>query len=125
MLQRNEVEEISDACNNALWLYRKSITEETGFLKLADQDCVDDMKKTGCWTNPEREMKGFNLVSCLIDNKDKIEKNRCQGLITRLEGVVFSDYEMIERFATNCEDDIKTFKCGRNDIGQVSVKKVF
>lgn len=93
-------------------------------MKLVDQDCIEDLKKTKCWTPAEREVSGFNLVTCLIDKKDKIEKTRCQDLITSLEGVVFSDYEMIERFATHCEDDIKTYKCGRNDMGLSQLKKV-
>jgi Golgi apparatus protein 1 len=117
------VEEISDACNNVLWRYRKNITEEAGFLKLADQSCIQDFKKTGCWMDIGRKQPGFNMVNCIIDNKDKIEKLGCQTLITRLEGVIFGDYEMIEQFAKNCEEDILKYKCGRNDFGTV-LKKV-
>jgi hypothetical protein len=45
--KRTAVEELSNGCNDALWHYRKSITEETGFLELSDSNCIDDFKKTG------------------------------------------------------------------------------
>lgn len=114
-LQRNAVEELSDACNDVLWHYRKGITEDTGFLSLAQKECGDDLTTLADCTNTARK-PGMNMVSCVIDNKDKINNLRCQSFITRLEGVIFGDYELIERFADKCQSDIERFRCGRNDF---------
>jgi Golgi apparatus protein 1 len=110
------VEELSSDCNHAMWLYRKEITGENGFTQLTKDICFDDFQKTGCWNTSVVAQPGFNLVTCIIDFKDRLEKLKCQRLITRLEGVIFADYEVIGRFADKCAGDIQKFVCGRNDI---------
>lgn len=113
MFQRNAAEELSDACNDVLWHYRKSITEEAGFIKFARKECGEELDKTVCSSSSRKP--GMGLVTCIIENKDKISNLRCQGLVTKLEGVIFSDYELIERFADKCQSDIGRFQCGRNE----------
>jgi hypothetical protein len=44
--------------------------------------------------------------------------------VTRLEGVIFGDYEMIEMFASQCQKDIEKLKCGRNELDHATLKKV-
>ncbi|ODN04277.1 Golgi apparatus protein 1 [Orchesella cincta] len=114
--KRNVVEEISDQCNDILWHYRKSITEESGFLALAKRECGEELDKVPGCTRSDALKLGMTMVTCIIDKKDKISNLRCQSLITRLEGVVFSDYELIERFADKCQTDIERLQCGRNDV---------
>ena len=116
------MEELSDNCNDDLWHYRKKITEESGFLALVKEACGSDIVDQTSCSEKERKM-GHGFVSCVIDNKDKLTNLKCQTLITRLEGVIFADFEVIEKFADTCQSDIRKFGCGRNEIPGVGTAK--
>lgn len=49
----------------------------------------------------------------------------CRDQVSLVERVMFSDYELIERFAENCKEDIIHYKCGRNDLPKDNSPQVF
>lgn len=90
---------------------------------LAHSECGDEVERIQDCGNSARK-PGTSLVSCVIENKDKLSNLRCQSLVTRLEGVIFGDYELIERFADKCQADIEKFQCGRNDFDPSAHERV-
>lgn len=54
-----------------------------------------------------------HLVSCLIENRENITNSNCQQFIKSIAALVFTDYRLIYKFVSHCENDIKKFSCGR------------
>lgn len=52
----------------------------------------------------------------------RIHRPRCKAMVTRLESLIFGDFELMSRFANKCLNDIQKFHCGRNQVE--SAKKV-
>ncbi len=65
--------------------------------------------------NCERDDKNGHLVSCLIENLDKIEEQKCKTFLTSIAAIMFTDYRLISNFQERCSDDILQLKCGRLD----------
>lgn len=61
-------------------------------------------------------------LSCLIDQREKVKNPQCITYIQRLEWIAFSDFRIITPFSSDCENDIKRFKCDKvqpyRDISQ-------
>jgi len=51
----------------------------------------------------------------MIYNMDNVTNSRCRELLERLEPLVFTNYQLIYKFADDCDDDIKRLRCGRTD----------
>lgn len=60
--------------------------------------------------------KGY-LVSCLVDHRGNISDYQCKQYITKMTGIVFSDYRLICGFTDSCRDDINTLHCGSINSG--------
>ncbi|CAG7726469.1 unnamed protein product [Allacma fusca] len=116
--KRDEADELSDECNHQMWLYRKSITESDGFLQLTTKECKDHFKHQASSCFDQKEQLETSLVDCIVGNKEHFNISRCRTLVTRLESVIFGDYELMGRFAEKCLNDITKFKCGRNEVAK-------
>jgi Golgi apparatus protein 1 len=82
-------------------------------------DNVRELSKHACGTDISDDLEcstagGIGvLLSCIIDNRERIKNGPCQTFIQRLEWVAFSDFRIIAHFTTDCEKDIKKAECGR------------
>ena len=43
---------------------------------------------------------------------------QCKTFLVKVGSIIFSDYRLIERFTTECKDDISKFHCGRLGDGE-------
>lgn len=57
------------------------------------------------------------LVSCLVDHRGNISESQCNQYITKMTGIVFSDYRLICGFVDKCRDDINRLHCGSINVG--------
>ena len=63
----------------------------------------------------ETEQRKGLVIPCMIYYMDNVTNSRCRELLERLEPLVFTNYQLIYKFADDCGDDIKRLHCGRTD----------
>lgn len=77
--------------------------------ELSRHACGNELSELGCSATGQIGV----LLSCMIDNRERIKNGLCQTFIQRLEWAAFSDFRIITHFTTDCESDIKNTECGR------------
>lgn len=119
-LKPNEMSIIDTDCQQAIWDYVKNITNNQNVYRLAKKAC-DHNELDNLECSPEGNVQGAYL-SCLVEKREGVKNLQCIAYIQRLEWIAFSDFRIITPFFSDCEEDIKTFKCGRiqqyRDISQ-------
>ncbi|CAF0970601.1 unnamed protein product [Brachionus calyciflorus] len=102
---------IDKKCQNLIYEAKKNLTINLKLDNSALSICKDDLVKI-----PECQITGEengHLTSCLINNRDNITNPNCQQFIKSIAALVFTDYRLIYKFVSHCENDIKKFSCGR------------
>lgn len=56
-------------------------------------------------------------MSCLVDHRGNISEYQCNQYITKITGIIFSDYRLICGFMDKCKDDINNLHCGSINVG--------
>ncbi|XP_074644298.1 Golgi apparatus protein 1-like isoform X2 [Tubulanus polymorphus] len=111
--------DISSDCQNFLWDYKRNLTTDYRFDSAASQVCLDTLNKM---PDCARLQPGTGqIISCLIENKDNVTDGACKQFLTKMAGIVFSDFRLISNFVQSCDEDIIALKCGR--IGTVRKDK--
>lgn len=88
---------------------------------LADSDQYSNSAVT-CSTvqikecNEEERGRGY-LVSCLVDHRGNISDYQCNQYVTKMTGIIFSDYRFICGFTDKCKEDINSLHCGSINVG--------
>ncbi|XP_029697019.1 Golgi apparatus protein 1 isoform X2 [Takifugu rubripes] len=116
---RKEETEISTECNHLLWNYKLNLTTDPKFESVAVEVCkstISEVKECAA----EELGKGY-LMSCLVDHRGNISDYECRKYITKMTGIVFSDYRLICGFMDNCREDINTLLCGSVNTGEKDV----
>ncbi|XP_006615715.1 Golgi apparatus protein 1 isoform X2 [Apis dorsata] len=111
---------IDDECRQAIWDYILNITDNSNIERLSKRTCGRELDSLDC--------SGFGkkhgaYLSCLIDQKEKVKNPKCIAYIQRLEWIAVNDFRIIiGPFSSDCENDIKKFKCDKlqpyRDISQ-------
>uniref|UniRef100_T1J4W1 Golgi apparatus protein 1 n=1 Tax=Strigamia maritima TaxID=126957 RepID=T1J4W1_STRMM len=101
---------LSDQCSNVLWSFKQNLTSDNRFSEAAKGVCGNELTRVEC--NSQGQPPGY-LLSCLIDLKDNLTDVQCKQFLTKMEGIVFSDYRLIFNFVFKCKADIAKFSCGR------------
>lgn len=111
---------IDDECRQAIWDYILNITDNSNIERLSKKTCGRELDSLDC--------SGFGkkhgaYLSCLIDQKEKVKNPKCIAYIQRLEWIAVNDFRIIiGPFSSDCENDIKKFKCDKlqpyRDISQ-------
>ncbi|KAK2580723.1 hypothetical protein KPH14_011351 [Odynerus spinipes] len=118
-LKPNEMSIIDTDCQQAIWDYVKNITNNQNVYRLAKKACGEELDILDC--SFAGNVQGAYL-SCLVEKRDNVKNPQCIAYIQRLEWIAFSDFRIITPFFSDCEEDIKKFKCGRiqqyRDISQ-------
>ncbi|CAK9798296.1 Golgi apparatus protein 1 [Anthophora plagiata] len=114
-----EVSGIDDECRQAIWEYILNITDNLNIERLAKKTCGKELDLLDCSASGD---KHGAYLSCLIDQREKVKDPQCITYIQRLEWIAFSDFRIITPFSSDCENDIKKFKCDKiqpyRDISQ-------
>ncbi|CAK9816133.1 Golgi apparatus protein 1 [Anthophora quadrimaculata] len=114
-----EVSGIDDECRQAIWEYILNITDNLNIERLAKRTCGKELDLLDCSASGD---KHGAYLSCLIDQREKVKNPHCITYIQRLEWIAFSDFRIITPFSSDCENDIKKFKCDKiqpyRDISQ-------
>lgn len=101
---------INLACQNIMWDHMLELIKDNNLQESLRNACgTEVLSSVGCSAMGQTGV----LLSCMIDNREKIEDGPCQTFIQRLEWVAFSDFRIITHFTNDCEKDIKEKKCGR------------
>ncbi|KOC67661.1 Golgi apparatus protein 1 [Habropoda laboriosa] len=103
-----EVSGIDDECRQAIWVYILNITDNLNIERLAKRTCGKELDLLDCSASGD---KHGAYLSCLIDQREKVKNPQCITYIQRLEWIAFSDFRIITPFSSDCENDIKKFKC--------------
>lgn len=114
-----EVSGIDDECRQAIWDYILNVTSNSNIERLARRTCGKELDSLDCTAFGN---KHGAYLSCLIDQREKVKTPQCITYIQRLEWIAFSDFRIITPFSSDCENDIKRFKCDKvqpyRDISQ-------
>ncbi|XP_053972285.1 Golgi apparatus protein 1 [Hylaeus volcanicus] len=114
-----EVSGIDDDCRSAIWEYILNITNNLNIERLAKKTCGKELGSLPCSTT---DTKHGAYLSCLIDNREKVKGPECIEYIQRLEWIAFTDFRIITPFSSDCDSDIRQFKCDKihpyRDISQ-------
>ncbi|XP_050588557.1 Golgi apparatus protein 1 [Bombus affinis] len=114
-----EVSGIDDECRQAIWDYILNVTGNSNIERLARRTCGKELDSLDCTAFGN---KHGAYLSCLIDQREKVKNPQCIAYIQRLEWIAFSDFRIITPFSSDCENDIKRFKCDKvqpyRDISQ-------
>ncbi len=108
-----------------------NLTKGDQFLEAAEKMCSDELKTLDECRDQSQE--GHKL-SCLLENADSVAQGidilpiifknyfchhsllgQCKTFLVRIGSIIFSDFRLVERFTTACQDDIAKFNCGRLD----------
>lgn len=104
--------ELSDGCDTLLHQYKVDMTTDDRFTPAAEKFCSSEPIFTGKCSKAKRRSNEA-LLKCLIDNKAEMsESGQCRSFMTRVETVVFADWELVKPFLQACDGDIKKFECG-------------
>ena len=98
------------------------MTHDARFDDAAEKQCSKDIKLLDECQDHVDERGSGRLVSCLYDRLDNITEASCRFFINQLQAVVFNDWRLSEYFVDACQQDIRTFECGRLDDGNDKVK---
>jgi Golgi apparatus protein 1 len=96
-------------CQHVIWEHTLELIKDDNVQESSQRACGTDLSILGCSTTGKIGV----LLSCMIDNREKIKNGLCQTFIQRLEWAAFSDFRIITHFTTDCENDIKNTECGR------------
>lgn len=110
---------IDNKCRQAIWVYVLNITNNLNIERLARKTCGKELDSLDC---SAADNKHGAYLSCLIDKKESVKDPDCLVYIQRLEWIAVSDFRIITPFTSDCENDIKKFKCDKiqayRDISQ-------
>lgn len=114
-----QVSGIDDECRQAIWEYIINITNNYNIERLAKKTCGKELDSFDCSSSGD---KHGAYLSCLIDKRETVKDPDCIAYIRRLEWIAVSDFRIITPFSSDCEGDIRTFKCDKiqpyRDISQ-------
>uniref|UniRef100_A0A3P8VUW5 Golgi apparatus protein 1 n=1 Tax=Cynoglossus semilaevis TaxID=244447 RepID=A0A3P8VUW5_CYNSE len=116
---RREETDIAADCNHLLWNYKLNLTTDTKFESVAMEVCkssISEIKEC----NEEERGRGY-LVSCLVDHRGNISDYQCNQYVTKMTGIIFSDYRFICGFTDKCKEDINSLHCGSINVGHKDV----
>uniref|UniRef100_A0A1A8N4A8 Golgi apparatus protein 1 n=1 Tax=Nothobranchius pienaari TaxID=704102 RepID=A0A1A8N4A8_9TELE len=119
MQDRKEEIELAPDCNHLLWNYKLNLTTDPKFESVATEVCrstITEIKEC----NEEVRGKGY-LVPCLVDHRGNISEYQCSQYITKITGIIFSDYRLICGFMDKCKEDINSLHCGSINVGQKDI----
>lgn len=105
-----EVSDIDDECRQAIWDYVQNVTNNSNIERLARRTCGQELDSLRCSSSDE---KHGAYLSCLIDKREEVKNPQCIEYIQRLEWIAFNDFSIITPFLSDCENDIKRFKCDK------------
>ncbi|XP_060924891.1 Golgi apparatus protein 1-like isoform X1 [Limanda limanda] len=112
---RREESDLAPDCNHLLWNYKLNLTTDPKFESVATEVCkstIAELKEC----NEEERGRGY-LVSCLVDHRGNISEHQCNQYITKMTGIVFSDFRLICGFMDKCKEDINSLHCGSINVG--------
>uniref|UniRef100_A0A667ZTR0 Golgi apparatus protein 1 n=1 Tax=Myripristis murdjan TaxID=586833 RepID=A0A667ZTR0_9TELE len=116
---RRQETEIATECNHLLWNYKLNLTVDVKLESVALDVCRSSLSEIKeC--NEEERGRGL-LVSCLVDHRGNISEYQCSQYITKMTGIIFSDYRLICGFMDRCRDDINALHCGSVSVGHKDV----
>ena len=118
-LKPMQISGIDDECRQAIWEYILNITNNYNIERLAKKTCGKELDSFDCSSSGD---KHGAYLSCLIDKRETVKDPDCIAYIRRLEWIAVSDFRIITPFSSDCESDIRTFKCDKiqpyRDISQ-------
>ncbi|OQV18201.1 Golgi apparatus protein 1 [Hypsibius exemplaris] len=104
---------VSADCHQVMHNFKLNITKDKRIASIAAAQCADDLKEKeslkDCNDNWSRDPGHF--ISCIVEEKQKIKNEGCLVFVNKVALVVFSDYRLVEKFASACESDIARLKC--------------
>ncbi|CAG5131595.1 unnamed protein product, partial [Candidula unifasciata] len=102
---------LSDSCHHFLWMYKLNLTRDPRFEDASSEACAPELEKfTDC-----KNVNQGEVIPCLIEHYEGIQSKPCSIFLTKMAGIIFSDYRFMSYFIKNCNDDIAKLKCGRLD----------
>lgn len=106
---------VSADCHQVMWDFKKNITKDKRIAGIADAQCVDDLNDGLKICKDTWRQDPGHFISCIVEEKTKIKNEQCLVFVNKVALVVFSDYRLVEKFSTACENDIQRLKCAYLD----------
>ncbi|XP_041989238.1 Golgi apparatus protein 1 [Aricia agestis] len=94
-------------CQHKMWMYQAELLDNT-FLDYQIKDrCHDEANILDCFNT------SIKRIDCILKRKPSVRNKKCWWGISKIESIIFNDWQITENFLKNCMDDIEAHECGR------------
>ncbi|CAH0726486.1 unnamed protein product, partial [Brenthis ino] len=106
-ITHNNKTQIPIVCQHKLWTHQINLLDNNFIEDKIKEPCQDETILTYCLGS------NSNSLDCILKRKTILKNKSCQRAITRLESILFNDWQITGNFLKNCFDDIEAHSCGR------------
>ncbi|CAK1549697.1 unnamed protein product [Leptosia nina] len=95
------------SCQHKIWLYQLELLDNNFLEHKLKETCLDEPIILDCLNSVG------NILDCVLKRRPSVKAKTCYKAITKMESLMFNDWQITNNFLKNCNDDIQTLSCGR------------
>ncbi|XP_047506857.1 Golgi apparatus protein 1 [Pieris napi] len=106
-ITRSNKTQLPFICQHKIWLHQ---------LDLHDNNFLETKLKEACLEEPiilDCLNSIGNIIDCVLKRKPSVNNKLCLKTISKIEVLMFNDWQITNTFVKNCYDDIQALSCGR------------